>query len=798
MQSPQTYALPPDLQQAMHLAFEYRNGGRLNEAESIYQSCLTRYPQHPLLLGQLGEIHLQRGNAQIALPLLEQARLGAPGSAQHWLMHAQCLLALDRGKEAKKILTEAMSKGLRHPLADDLLKQVRTGKKKTGKPIPLNEALKQLDALFLAGEYAEVEMLGRDMQQRYPKSPQIRYLVGMAGMYLGHRPEALAAFERAVALDPARVNVYLNLAQVLHLLERDEEAVAVLKRAVKLKPDFLEAYQDLAHSLQQLGRSEEAMEAYRIATNLQPDDPVAYRGLGHTLQLLGRAEDAVDAYRMAATISPDDPAVHEELAKAQRSVLRYEEAIASFRRFLELRPESGGALNLLAGSLLDMGRFSEAQEVYRRALALEPAGAFAIHSNMLLGLNYQPDTTAEVMLGEARAFGKKAEQGAKPDLAYPNPPDPERRLRIGLVSGDLGQHPVGFFLLNVVASIDPNLFELFAYQTVLQMGPVNERLRKHIPHWREIADPAVTHEATANTIRADAIDILIDLNGHTGDNRLPLFAWKPAPVQMTWLGYLGTTGLEAMDYILADQWALPAGEENHFTETPWRMPESYICFSPPEVDVGVGALPAIGNGYITFGSFNNLNKITDQVVACWARVLLSVPGSKLYLKTKNLGGKEMRTALVARFVRHGITEDRLLLEGALDSHEAHFRAYQKVDIALDPYPYPGITTSVEALWMGVPIVTLAGDRFITHQGETIMHNLGLPDWIAADEDAYVAKAAAFAGDIQALAAVRAGLREQLLASPLCDAPRFARNFEHALRGMWRVWCEQKKPVSITA
>jgi len=250
-----------------------------------------------------------------------------------------------------------------------------------------------------------------------------------------------------------------------------------------------------------------------------------------------------------------------------------------------------------------------------------------------------------------------------------------------------------------------------------------------------------------------------------------------------------------MDYVLADAWALPAGEEDQFTETPWRLPESYICFSPPDLPVEVGSLPALEKGSITFGCFNNLNKINDEVVACWARVLQAVPDAQLFLKTRHLGGIEGRAKLAARFARFGVAPERLILDGQFASHDAHFQAYHQVDIALDPFPYPGITTTVEALWMGVPVLSMRGHRFISHQGETILHNVGLPEWIALDEDDYVAKAAAFASDKRALAQLRAGLRERLLASPLCDAPRFARNFEAAMRGMWQKWCGQQPTPS---
>lgn len=236
----------------------------------------------------------------------------------------------------------------------------------------------------------------------------------------------------------------------------------------------------------------------------------------------------------------------------------------------------------------------------------------------------------------------------------------------------------------------------------------------------------------------------------------------------------------------------PIGEEDQFTQTPWRLPDSYICFSPPAAAVEAGPLPALSNGNVTFGCFNNLSKVTDRVVACWAQLLQAVPESRLFLKSKALGESEVRKAVADRFARDGVSADRLLMEGQQASHQEHFRAYQRVDIALDPFPYPGITTTVEGLWMGVPTMALRGDRFLSHQGESILNNAGLPDWVANDEDEYVAKAAAFARDLEKLTTLRAKLRDQVRASPLFDAPRFARNLEQAFREMWRKWCEQQK------
>jgi predicted O-linked N-acetylglucosamine transferase (SPINDLY family) len=269
-----------------------------------------------------------------------------------------------------------------------------------------------------------------------------------------------------------------------------------------------------------------------------------------------------------------------------------------------------------------------------------------------------------------------------------------------------------------------------------------------------------------------------------------MFAWKPAPVQASWLGCFATTGVTAIDYLIADPWTLPESEEAYFTETIWRLPETRMCFTPPKENVEVAPLPALTKGYVTFGCFNSLFKMNNAVVALWARVLVSVPDSRLFLKAKQLGEDSVRQSIIKRFAAHGVGADRLMMEGA-DTREKYLATYNMVDIALDPFPYTGGTTSVEALWMGVPVLTLEGERFLSRQGVGLMMNAELPEWIASNPDDYVARAVSHAANLQALAALRKGLRQQVLASPIFDASRFAGHFENALRGMWKKWCEQQ-------
>ncbi len=401
------------------------------------------------------------------------------------------------------------------------------------------------------------------------------------------------------------------------------------------------------------------------------------------------------------------------------------------------------------------------------------------------------DQNHTILHAEARRYGELVMRLARPCKVWGNMPDPARRLRVGLVSGDLRAHPVGYFLENVLAALSAHAagrLEIFAYSNHFSADAVTGRIKACCRGWHQAV--GLSDEALARRIHGDGIDILFDLSGHTAHNRLPVFAWKPAPVQVAWLGYFATTGVAAMDYLIADPWTLPETEEIYFTEKIWRLPETRLCFTPPDVDVAVAPLPALTIGYITFGCFNNLTKVNDAVVALWARVLASVPNSRLFLKTKQLNEAAVRQSVAERFAAHGIGVGRIILEGS-EPRAKYLAAYHRVDIALDPFPFTGGTTSAEGLWMGVPVLTLAGESFLSRQGIGLLMNAGLPEWIAADADDYVARAVSHAGDLQRLAALRNGLRQQVLASPIFDAPRFVRHFEAALRGMWAQWCDQQ-------
>lgn len=546
--------------------------------------------------------------------------------------------------------------------------------------------------------------------------------------------------------------VWKVLGTALLLQGQQADGIAPLQKAVALMPGDVEAHSNLGNLLRDCDRLEEAAASYRRATELKPDYAAAHFNLGITLRDLGRLNEAVDSYRRAIGLQPGFAEAH----------------------------------NNLGNALKDLGRLDDALDAYKQALAAKPDYVEAC-GNALFARNYLPGSSPEAMLADARTYGSLVANRAQPFTDWPNDRSADRTLRIGLVSGDLVTHPVGFFLegaLKALAQQQPSRIEIHAYANNPIEDAVTQRIKAVCTGWCAVA--GMSDEALAQRIRSDAIDILIDLSGHTGLNRLPMFAWKPAPVQVSWLGYMSTTGVAAIDWLLADPWTLPPSEDHHFTEQIWRLPETRLCFTPPDADLAVSPLPAQTQGHVTFGCFNNLTKVNDEVVRAWVQVLQAVPGSVLLLKADQLNDPVECQRMLDRFAEQGIEARRLQLQGRSPRAD-YLAAYHQIDIALDPFPYTGGTTSAESLWMGVPVLTLAGERMIARQGVGLMMNAGLPDWVASDLDDYVTKAAAHAADLPSLASLRAGLRQQVLTSPLFDAARFAHHFEAAMHGMWQHW-----------
>jgi len=611
---------------------------------------------------------------------------------------------------------------------------------------------------------------------------------GIALLELEQHDQAEMCFRRAIDIEPACAEAHSNLGVILKKRRQLDAAAVCFRQALAIRPDFSEGHVNLGNVLQALGQIDAAVTCYLRALEIKPDFAQAHSNYGTVLQFRDQLELAEQRYRQALEIKPDLAVAHNNLGIVLSLVRRLDDSVASYQRAIAAEPDYAEAYANLGGVLKDVGRLDEALAAIRRALELDSNCAMA-HNNLLFIQNYVADQPATLLLDDARRFGDMATRLARPCTDWPNLPDPGRSLRVGFVSGDLCDHPVGYFLEGVLAALSAQAdgrLELFAYPNRTCDDGTSKRIQASCNGWHSAL--WLSDEALAQRIRDDGIDILVDLSGHTAHNRLPVFAWKPAPVQVSWLGYFATTGVAAIDYFIADHWTLTPDQEAHFSEQIWRLPETRLCFTPPKADVAVSPLPALSNGYITFGSFNNLSKMNDAVVALWAQVLHAVPGSRLFLKYQQLAEASVRQGTCERFGVHGIAPDRLIFEDYVPRAN-YLAAYQRVDIALDPFPFPGGTTTVEALWMGVPVLTLAGERFLARQGVGLLMNAGLTEWVASDPRDYVTRAVAHAGDLQGLASLRSGLRQQVLASPIFDAPRFAQHFEAALRSMWRKWCD---------
>jgi protein O-GlcNAc transferase len=640
---------------------------------------------------------------------------------------------------------------------------------------------------------------------------------------------AIDLIRKAIGLDPSNAQSHVNLADALKKKGEFDAAIASYHTAIALSPKFVAAYDRLAATLLNRADYADAAQIYQHLLEINPDNANAHQNLGLALAAQSKFDEAVECYRRAISLKPDSHEIHNNLANVLVKQEKFDsalescreaialkkdfhpatvtlgnilfllgktdEAVKAYRHSISLVPDALEAHHNLATILSNTGRYAEAAECLSRVIAIKP-NYFNGYDCLLFLQHYDEKLTAQDNLAMARRYGEAVMAGVTPYLhgRVSERGASNRPLRVGFVSGDLHTHPVGIFLENVLAHLDATKVELVAYSLTHAQDDVTTRIKPYFSAWKSLLD--LTPEKSARIIHDDGIDILIDLSGHTAKTGLPLFAWKPAPIQATWIGYFATTGVPTVDYIIGDRYVLPEDEEHHFVEKPWRLPDGYLCFTPPLEDVSVGPLPMLASGQITFGCFNKLSKMNEVVVTLWARVIKAVPKSRLMLKSHELDTESTRDETLKRFAAQGIRADQLILSGRSDRHE-YMAQYSQIDIALDPFPYNGGTTTVETLWMGVPVIARHGDRFVAHMGEGILHHIGHPEWIAQTDNDYVAIAAALASDPAHLAKVRSGLRAQLQSSPICDAPRFAKKLEAAFEEMWQIHCAQA-PVNPIA
>ena len=672
------------------------------------------------------------------------------------------------------------------------------------------------DLLSAAGLYQSV-------LDRFPDQPDALHLLGVIAGEMGELEKAVKLIDRSLQLDPGNAVFFNNYGNVLRQIGAPMDATAAYRRAVLFAPDYTVAHNNLGIALSRCGDTEKAEQSFRRAIEIEPTYFDAHNNLGTCLYIQRRIEESASAFRDAVKADSGQPSGHNNLANALAMLGRLDEAEAACREALRGNPDHCGTHVVLGGLLEAGGRFTDAEEAYRTALGirdnspeawnnlgnllraearhteaieafrmavvLQPTNAMA-HSNLLFSLALDPDMSGEMLLAEAKIWNQCHAAAAEiPASIHPNKPEKARRLRVGYVSPDFRDHAVGTFLTPLFDAHDRAQFEIFAYADVARPDKVTDWFEQRSDQWRNSFGWADTR--LAQQIRDDRIDVLIDLAGHTGGNRLLCFAQRPAPVQASWLGYGGSTGMAAVGWHISDARTDPEASATHYCEKLIPLPQSLFCYKPDREAPPVGPLPAESARHITFGSFNNLSKVNDQAVACWAKAMVRVPNSRMLVKGRGLDDPGLRTRFLEKFAACDIAADRLDLVGYHPDKASHLQAIGSVDLVLDTFPYSGATTTCEALWMGVPVVTINGNRYVARMAAGILGCVGLEELVAVDEADYVDRAVALAGDSGRLRELRATLRDRVKSSPLLDAPGFTAGMEQAIRAMWRAWVDER-------
>jgi protein O-GlcNAc transferase len=786
--SQQSVSLTVD--QALLQALTHHKQGQLQDAELLYRAILHVQPNHPDVNHNLGILTMQLGQPAVALPYFKAALEANQNQGQFWLSYINALIQTSLTDEARKVLEQGLQRGLNGEAVEALVERLggiaqATGfsnaedqhelpssssictenskKESKAKPAKLKNAAskpvlhkgknpspKEIDkllALLANGRFKEAETLAQEMTERFPRHGLGWGVLGAVFKQMGRNSEALALMQKATALSPGDPNLHSNLAALLLDLGRFGEAEASCRRALMLKSNFAEAHYNLGNILKELERPDEAEASYRRALQIKPGFVEAHSNLGSLFNKLGRLREAEASCRRALQIKPDFAEAHNNLGNALQSLWQLDDAIASYRRALEIKPD-----------------FAEA------------------YSNLLFALNYHPDLSAEDIYCAYQEFDSVYGIPLRSAwCSHMNDKNPNRRLRVGYVSPDFRLHSCRHVLEPLLSNHDKTQVEVFAYAELNQEDDLTMRYKSYVDHW--IPSKGMTNEVLAERIRNDRIDILVDLAGHTAKNRLLTFAYKPAPVSLSWLGYGYTTGLSAIDYYLTDAINAPPGCEGLFAEKPWRLNTLAGSFRPTAGMGDLGSLPAYKNGYITFGTLSRSVRINHHTIRVWSEILKKVNNSQLVIDSANFLDPTMQSELAAKFASHGIGRERL----RIGFHSPPWDVLRTIDICLDCFPHNSGTTLAESLYMGVPFITLAGRPSVGRLGSTILHKIGHPEWIAETEEEYVVKAVELANDPKRLAMHRTELRAEV-ESGLCDESGFVRELEDAYRQMWQRWC----------
>ena len=706
------------------------NEGRLTEAATLAQEMTVNFPLHEFGWKALGEVFKKMGRIADALaPMQKAAALSPSDVAAHYNL-GNTLKDLDRLEEAEASYRRALQ------IKPDLAEAHSN----------LGNILKDL------GRLDEAETSYRQALQITPDYVEAHSNLGITLKDMGHLDEAEASYRRALQINPDYADAHYNLGNILTDMSRVDEAEACYRRALQIKPDFVQAYNNLGATLNNQGKFNEAIASYRQALQIKPDFVETYNNLGSGLANQGKLNEAIACYQQAIQIKPDFVEAYNNMSQALRRCGQFDKAMAAIRRGLEINPNNAMA-----------------------------------HSNLIFTLDMAADLSISTLQEERKAWGAIHAAHLLQHHPYSNTPDPERRLRIGYICADSRSFSAPSVFGAMLLDFDRSSFDVTLYLNNPYANELTHRLRQSVTCWRNIFFQS--DDAVANLIRQDNIDILVDLWGQAPGNRLLVFARKPAPIQITAWGYPLGTGMKAMDVLFSDPIVIPPDEKHFYTEQVRYLPcflSYYLLRRPPAVNV----LPALSAKWITFGSFNRLEKNMDEAYETWARILLAIPNSRMLFKAPELDDVGNRNLVTGKFTRAGIAPERIILLGNT-SWDEHMAAYNQIDISLNPFPQGGGVTSLEGLIMGVPMVTLVIQNFAGRVGASILTTLGLTDWIAETREQYVAIAIQKAQDISALADLRQKIRTLYETSAIGNIKAYVNAAETEYRKLWQEWCARQ-------
>ena len=785
--------------------------GKLQDAERLYRAILKAQPKHPDANHNLGVLAVAVGKPLESVPLFKVALEANPKIEQFWLSYIDALIKLEHFDEAKRVVVEGEKSGVsadrldafnqrlqgavpndkskaakgwtlsenRKKLAEKKKRKKRKAQGDSSGAAPSQDQINLLLGYHQAGRLKEAEELATLLIQQFPKHPIGWRALGAVYKQTGRLNESLSPMQSAVKLSPQDAEAHVNLGATLKELGRLDDAEASYRKAIALKPDYAKAHSDLGNTLYELGRLDDAEASYRKAIALTPGYAGAHSNLGNTLRELGRLDDAEASYRKAIALEPDLAEAHSNLGVTLQELGRLDEAEASYRHAIAIKPDNAEAHYNSGNTLAQLGRLDEAAEILRYAISLKPDYAVVRH-NLLFALNYGHRLIASDLYKEYESFGAWAQSQISKQFDHSNRSiENKLRIRIGYSSPDFRGHACRFFMEPLFRNHDRDQFELFAYSNTPSTDQHTERMKGYFDHWVDVV--RMTDEEMAQRIYDDQVDILVDMAGHTKGNRLPVFAMRPAPIQASsCIGFGYTTGLKEVDYFICDENLVPAGSEEYFSEEPCRLPAPGYAYEPPRQETpDVSQLPALRNGYVTFGSLTRTIRINDPLLRVWSEILGRVPNSRLRLDQKSFSHKGMRELFWQRLEGLGLPRERV----ELTCSTPHWNAYHDIDITLDCWPHNAGTTTLESLWMGVPVLSKIDRVSVGRVGVAALRPLGLEDWLVESEGHYVERAVVAASDLDVLEGLRSDLRQRLEHGRHLDAVAFTEHLEDAYRQM---------------